>query len=109
MNISRARKLSSDELLLAGHMLRALERGHVQMHASDYRTIASWVGLALGDLDTPALKLLHPCAPPALLCVIENLLHARHEPGWSTHSGPVTDETWSVLHARLTRPALRSP
>lgn len=93
----------SDDLLLGGHVLLALETGRMRMHAADYEEISTRLADMVGDMDTPVVLRLRREGPPAVQDVAENTLHARGEPEWtssiSTRSHAAS--IWRDLHARL--------
>ena len=93
----------ADQLLFAGHVLRALESGQMRMNAGDHLEISDWASRELERLDTAVLQRLRRRVAPALQCIVENLLHARHEAIWCaddmTHR--TAQSVWQGLNARL--------
>ncbi|HEX7499552.1 MAG TPA: hypothetical protein VF524_04520 [Polyangia bacterium] len=82
MSLASRSPTISDHLLLAGHVLRALENGRLRMHAGDYHEIAAWAAGELSRLATPELERFSRSVPGALQGIAENLLHERREPWW---------------------------
>lgn len=68
---------NSDELLLSGHILAALENGRLRMNASDYLSIAQRAMELLDDFDTGVLLRMRRDGPIALRAMAENLLCDR--------------------------------
>jgi len=93
----------SDDLLLGGHVLFALETGRMQMHAADYEELSTWLADIVGEMDTPVVLRLRREGPPALQDVAENALHARGEPEWtsSISTRSHAESIWRDLHDRL--------
>ena len=81
MHPSTLPQLTSDQMLMASHILQALEQGGMPMHAADYHELAVWTTKELRALGTPTLLALRQMAPPSLLSIIDNLLHERQESG----------------------------
>ncbi len=67
----------TDQLILGGMVLGALETGRLEMHAQDYCAIASSAALELSFLDTNALASVSANLPSSLHGLIDNLLRAR--------------------------------
>lgn len=67
----------TDEIMLAGHLLAAMESGRVPMHADDYLQIARWVSGELDRLASFELARFRLRLPGALQDIAENLLHQR--------------------------------
>jgi len=74
-------QLTSDQMLMASHILQALEFGGMPMHAAGYRELAVWVTDELRTLDTPTLLALRQMAPASLQSIADNLLHERQDSG----------------------------
>jgi hypothetical protein len=93
----------SDDLLLGGHVLLALETGRMRMHAADYEEISTWLADMVDDMETAIVLRLRREGPPALQDLAENALHARGEPEWTSsictrsHAASI----WRDLHGRL--------
>lgn len=68
---------NSDELLLSGHILAALEIGRLQMNAADYMAIASRASELLDHFETSVLLRMRRDGPIALREMAENLLGDR--------------------------------
>jgi hypothetical protein len=77
MRPHRPAPLSSDQLLMASHILRALEYGGMPMHAAGYLELASWVTQELRALDLDSLIALSHEAPEGLRLIVDNVLHER--------------------------------
>jgi hypothetical protein len=69
----------SDQMLMAGHILQAFERGGMPMHAAGYLELSSWATDELGKLDSGTLQDVRFGVPRALREIIENLLYERRE------------------------------
>ena len=93
----------SDDLLLGGHVLFALEAGRIRMHAGDYVEISTRLADMVDDLDTAVILRLRREGPPALRDMAENALHARGEPDWtsSISTRSHAESIWRDLHDRL--------
>ena len=93
----------SDDLLLGGHVLLALETGRIGMHAADYAEISTWLADMVGDMETPVVLRLRREGPPALQDVAENALHTRGEPEWTSSIATRSHAAfiWRDLHDRL--------
>jgi hypothetical protein len=76
----------SDELLISGWLLSALEFGQLPMNAKDYRDIASRAKELLGGCTVDTLVRLHRDGPRALRDIVENLLDERRVGGGSPSS-----------------------
>ena len=102
---SSPRVKCSDELLLAGHMLQALDSGRISMHAIDYLDIAGWISAEFALMDTACLRALHHLVPASMQSIVENHLHRRREGAWTsdarTHA--VADLVWHSLRAKLAK------
>lgn len=75
-------EVRSDQMLLAGYILQAFERGGMPMHAAGYLELAVWATDELGLLDSGALQDIRFNVPRALRDIIENLLSERRESEW---------------------------
>ena len=75
----------SDELLLSGHLLSALEVGRLGMHAEDYRAIAARASMLLDGFETAVLLRMRREGPRALREMAENVLHERGAFEWTTY------------------------
>jgi hypothetical protein len=93
----------SDELVLAGHMLHALDCGRVPMHAADYHDIAGWASAEFSLMDTAMLRVLRHLVPEVMRPLVENHLHRRRVCDWSTDPGvqAVADRVWESLRGKL--------
>lgn len=69
----------SDQMLMAGHILQAFERGGMPMHAAGYLALASWAADELRGLDSGALQDVRFRVHGSLQGIIENLLYERRE------------------------------
>ncbi|HZY41154.1 MAG TPA: hypothetical protein VFF59_04050 [Anaerolineae bacterium] len=69
----------SDQMLMAGHILQAFERGGMPMHAAGYLELASWVTDELRGLDSGTLQDVRFGVHRALQDIIEKLLYERRE------------------------------
>ena len=69
----------SDQMLMAGHILQAFERGGMPMHAAGYLELASWAADELRGLDSGTLQDVRFGVHRALQDIIENLLYERRE------------------------------
>lgn len=74
--------VAADQLVLAGHLLAAVEQGRMPVHPVDYLNITSWAAAELGRLDTPVLRCFRNALPPPLQVIAENVLHERREATW---------------------------
>jgi hypothetical protein len=93
----------SDQLLLGGHVLAALELGRMRMDAHDYLEIAAWMGDVIDRLDTPMLLRLRKEGPASVRVMAENALNDRGEVDWlPSRLGRVKAEAeWRALRRRL--------
>ena len=66
-------------MLMASHILQALELGGMPMHADGYLELAIWSTQELRRLDLHALQHLRHTVPPSLRGIVDNLLHERGE------------------------------
>ena len=89
----------SDELLLNGRLLSALEFGQLRMDAQDYLDIAARASMLLDECQTAVLLRLRREGPRALRDIAENALYERGMFDWTTHD---PDRS----HARLVWEAL---
>jgi len=93
----------SDDLLLGGHVLLALETGRMRMHAADSAEVSAWLADMVDDMETSVVLRLRRERPPALQGMAENALHTRGEPEWTSsistrsHAAAI----WRDLHNRL--------
>jgi len=78
--------VAADQLVLAGHLLAAVEQGRMPVHPVDYLNITSWAAAELGRLDTPVLRCFRNALPPSLQVIAENVLHERREATWCIDS-----------------------
>src|SRR5664279_4172594 len=90
---------TTDQLRMAGLVLGALESGRMQMHASDYRDIATAATCELALLDTSELEQASRLMPPALLGLVENVLYQREA---VAHLGPTWPACGPAFAAWLT-------
>jgi hypothetical protein len=92
-----------DRMLLAGHVLQALECGSMRMHASDYREIAAWAGAELGTLDTEHLRSLSLRVPGPIQDIVQGLLHERGDAVWVPDACALylADAVWRALRADM--------
>lgn len=67
----------SDELLLSGWLLSALEFGQLPMNAEDYRDIACRARVLLDGCTSDTLVRMRRDGPRALRDIVENLLDER--------------------------------
>lgn len=98
----------SDQLLLGGHVLAALELGRMRMDAHDYLEIASWMADVIDRLDTGMLLRLRKQGPSSVRVMAENALNDRGEVDWlpSRLERVKAEVVWRSLRERLTeRPA----
>ena len=95
----------SDYVVLAGHMLQALEEGKIPMHAGDYQKIAALVSLELGTLDEDELKLLLGRTHRSIRPFVENALSGHLATYWSAVPD-ASAPSGSHLHALMRRLAL---
>jgi hypothetical protein len=97
----------SDQLLLGGHVLAALEHGQMRMDANDYLEIAAWMSDVLDRLDTGVLLRLRKEGPGAVRALAENALNDRGEVDWvpSRIDRVKADAIWRALRQRLVHPA----
>jgi hypothetical protein len=72
----------SDQLLLGGHVLSALEIGRMRMHAEDYFEISNWMVDVFDRLPLEVLLRLRREGPTPLRHIVENALHERGEVDW---------------------------
>jgi hypothetical protein len=63
-----------DQLLLAGHVLRALEIGRLPMHPGDYQAIAAETAELLAQMDHCTLCRLHAEGPLSLRSIVDNVM-----------------------------------
>ncbi|MET0209457.1 MAG: hypothetical protein ABW220_10475, partial [Burkholderiaceae bacterium] len=82
---------ASDDLLLGGHLLLALENARMPMHAMDYAGVSVWVGEVLSDLDTAVVLRLRTEGPIAVRELAENALFERGEPDWAANAAARRD------------------
>lgn len=94
----------SDQVLLGGHLLAALEVGRMPMHAADYREISTWMAEVFDDIDLDVLVRLQREGPSALRPIAENALCARGEPDWvvDAQARRCAERAWCGLRRRLT-------
>jgi hypothetical protein len=97
----------ADHLLLAPHVLRALEAGRLPMHAADYREITTWASRTLKQRDTEVLRYLCATDRGPLRDVVENMLHERGVAAWSADNEALlrAAPVWHALRSRLCAPA----
>jgi hypothetical protein len=76
-----------DQMMMAGHILAAIERGDMPMHPSGYQEIARWASAAFGAMDACALRALRDAAPAQLQGLIENVMHERRVVCWTAWEG----------------------
>jgi hypothetical protein len=93
----------SDELVLAGRMLQALDGGRIAMHAVDYQDIAGWISAELALMETDVLRAMHRQVPECVQTIVENHLHRRSDSAWAVDAWaqPVADCVWASLLERL--------
>jgi hypothetical protein len=92
-----------DRMLLAGHVLQAIECGSMLMHAEDYLEIATWAATELEKLDIKQLRSLSLRVPGPIQDIVEGLLHERGEvvwvpDAWALH---LADAVWRTLIADI--------
>jgi len=104
---TESRDCNADQLMLAGHFLRAMERGLMPMNALEYRETTVWATHELARLDTAVLNYLRSNAPVALRGLVENLLQERRERTWAGKASPLAEINWTLLRSRLMRPSSR--
>jgi hypothetical protein len=97
--VVRSTTVVGDQLLLAGHVLQALESGRMCMHAADYLEISAWVTDELSLLATDALYRIHRRVPGPIQDIVENLLHARAEVAWTSALFAAAAEWASLLES----------
>jgi hypothetical protein len=93
----------SDQLLLGGHVLSALEIGKARMRASDYFEVSAWMVDVFDRLDVGVLMRLRREGPTPLRLIAENVLNDRGEVDWvSDRAARIKAECiWRSLRQRL--------
>jgi len=96
----------SDELLLSGWLLSALEFGQLRMNAQDYLDIAARARLLLDECAVATLLRLRRDGPRALREIVENALFERRVFDRPTHDPERLRavEVYDALVQRLTTP-----
>ena len=96
-------QLTSDQMLMASHILQALEFGGMPMHAAGYLELSTWACAELRGLDVDTLAALSIEAPPALRQLVANVLHERGGVGGPLAGveGLIAHCAWRVLLRRL--------
>jgi hypothetical protein len=95
--------LMSDQMLLAGYILRALEHKGMPMHAAGYRELAAWAADDLSMLDVETLEGMRHDVPGALQGIVDNLLYERRPASACRIGGPAGLSAESICCALLSR------
>jgi hypothetical protein len=107
MNPPRLRSLLSptDQLLLGGEVLDALDTRCMPLDAKGYRSTAVWMMDVLGALDNEILRRLRECGPGPIRVLAENELSDRGDCHWGsdTAASAVAAIEWPRLVRRLGR------
>jgi hypothetical protein len=96
----------SDQLLLGGHVLSALELGRARMRAADYFEVSAWMVDVFDRLDLGVLLRLRREGPTPLRLIAENVLNDRGEVDWTAdRAARIKAEcVWRNLRQRLASP-----
>jgi hypothetical protein len=73
------------DLLLAHHVLAALESGRMPMHADEFRAISQWALNAFESLDAVTLRDLAQNLRGPLKEIAQNVLYFHGDAEWATN------------------------
>ena len=92
------------DALLACRLLRALDAGHLPMHAGDYLALASLVGVELREMTTADLAMARRWLAPQEQSWVESVLHERGQSPFDTPTRMAWHRCWDRM--QKSRPRL---
>jgi len=99
--LARSRAKLTD-VVLASRLLRALDAGHLPMHAGDYQALAQLVGVELRELTAADPATVRRWLAPEEQSLLESVLHERGQGPFDKPTRMAWHRCWDQI--RKSRP-----